>query len=110
MVFHDGNFYFETLTLFPLVQGAANGYKLSPNGAYSVYASGFTMILGVLFDNDNNLYVLENTVGQPGPTPGFGDVVRVEPPGKRQGIGPPGLGQIVQVSFNCKYVGHDTKN
>lgn len=135
MVYHNGNFYFGTLTPFPLVQGAAAVYKLSPNGNYSVYASGFTMILGVLFDNDNNLYVLENTVGQPGPTPGFGDVVRVEPSGKRQiivsglhlptamtfgpdgklyisdwGIGPPGLGQIVQVSFNCQYVGPDTKN
>lgn len=135
MVYHNGNFYFGTLTPFPLVQGAAAVYKMSPNGNYSVYASGFTMILGVLFDNDNNLYVLENTVGQPGPTPGFGDVVRVEPSGKRQiivsglhlptamtfgpdgklyisdwGIGPPGLGQIVQVSFNCQYVGPDTKN
>jgi len=26
------------------------------------------------------------------------------------GIGPPGMGQIVQVSFNCEYVGADTKN
>jgi len=135
MVFHDGNFYFGTLTPFPLVQGAAKVYKLSPDGTYSVYASGFTMILGVAFDNDNNLYVLENTVGQPGPTPGFGDVVRVDPSGKRQvitsglhlptamtfgpdgrlyisdwGIGPPGLGQIVQVSFKCEFVQADTKN
>jgi hypothetical protein len=135
MIYHNGNFYFGTLTPFPLVQGAAKVYKLSPNGKYSVYASGFTMILGVLFDIDNNLYVLENTVGQPGPTPGFGDVVRVEPSGKREvivsglhlptamtfgpdgklyisdwGIGPPGLGQIVQVSFNCQNVQADKKN
>jgi len=133
MVHHDGNFYFGTLTPFPIVQGAAAVYKMSPNGSYSVYASGFTMILGVAFDDNNNLYVLENTVGQPGPTPGFGDVVRVTPSGQRQivvsglhlptamafgpdgklyisdwGIGPPGLGQIVQVSFKCEYVGADT--
>jgi hypothetical protein len=135
MVHHDGNFYFGTLTPFPLVQSAASVYKLSPNGTYSVYASGFTMILGVAFDDNNNLYVLENTVGQPFPTPGFGDVVRVTPSGQRQvitsglhlptamtfgpdgklyisdwGIGPPGLGQIVQVTFKCQYVQADSKN
>ncbi len=135
IVHHNGNFYFGTLTQFPLVQGAATVYKLSPNGNYSVYASGFTMILGLAFDNNNNLYVLENTVGQTGPTPGFGDVVRVTPSGQRQvivsglhlptamtfgpdgklyisdwGIGPPGMGQIVQVSFTCEYVGADTNN
>jgi hypothetical protein len=134
MVHHNGNFYFGTLTRFPLVQGAAAVYKLSPNGSYSVYASGFTMILGIAFDDNNNLYVLENTVGQPMPTPGFGDVVRVTPSGQRQvivsglhlptamtfgpdgklyisdwGIGPAGLGQIVQVTFKCQYVQADTK-
>jgi hypothetical protein len=134
MVFHDGNFYFGTLTPFPLVQGAAKVYKLSPDGTYSVFASGFTMILGIAFDNHDRLYVLENTVGFPGPNPGFGDVVRVDRSGKRQvitsglhlptamtfgpdgklyisdwGIGPPGLGQIVQVSFKCEEVQPDSK-
>ncbi len=135
IVHHNGNFYFGTLTQFPLVQGAATVYKLSPNGTYSIFASGFTMITGITFDDNNNLYVLENTVGQPGPTPGFGDVVRIDPSGKRQvvvsglhlptamtfgpdgklyisdwGIGPPGMGQIVQVTFKCEYVQADTKN
>jgi hypothetical protein len=129
MVYHDGNFYFGTLTPFPLVQGAATVYKLSPDGTYSVFASGFTMILGIAFDNHDRLYVLENTVGLPFPTPGSGDVIRVDPSGKRQvitsglhlptamtfgpdgrlyisdwGIGPPGLGQIVQISFKCEEV------
>jgi hypothetical protein len=134
MVYHDGSFYFGTLTTFPLVQGAAKVYKLSPNGTYSVFASGFTMITGIAFDDHNRLYVLENTVNNPGPTPGFGDVVRVDPSGKRQvitsglhlptamtfgpdgklyisdwGIGPPGLGQIVQISFQCEVVHGDAK-
>ena len=39
-------FNFGTLTPFPVVQGAAKVYKLSPNGSYSVFASGFTAILG----------------------------------------------------------------
>lgn len=135
MVHHDGNFYIGTLTPFPLAQGAAAVYRLSPNGNYIIYALGFTMILGVAFDDNNNLYVLEITLGQPGPTPGFGDVVRVTPSGQRQviasglhlptamtfgpdgklyisdwGIGPPGLGQIVQVTFKCRYVQADSKN
>jgi hypothetical protein len=135
MVYHDGNFYFGTLTPFPLVQGAAKVYKLSPDGTYSVFASDFTMITGIAFDNHNRLYVLENTVGFPGPNPGSGDVIRVDPSGKRQiitsglhlptamtfgpdgklyisdwGIGPPGLGQIVQISFKCEEVHGDLKN
>lgn len=134
MVYHDGNFYFGTLTPFPLVQGAAKVYKLSPNGTYSVFASGFTMITGIAFDDHNRLYVLENTVGFPGPTPGYGDVVRVDPSGKREvitsglhlptamtfgpdgklyisdwGIGPPGAGQIVQISFQCEMI-HGAQN
>jgi len=135
MVYHDGNFYFGTLTPFPVVQGAANVYKLSPNGSYSVYASGFTTILGITFDDAGRLYVLENTVGQSELTPGFGDIVRVDLSGQKTviasgfhlptamtfgpdgslyvsdwGIGPPGLGQIVQVSFKCEYVQPDTKS
>jgi hypothetical protein len=87
------------------------------------------MITGIAFDDHNRLYVLENTVGAPGPTPGLGDVIRVSPSGKREvittglhlptamtfgpdgklyisdwGIGPPGLGQIVQISFKCEVV------
>jgi hypothetical protein len=134
MVFHHGNFYFGTLTEFPLVQGAASVYKVTPGGQLSVYATGFTAILGIAFDNNGRLYVLENTVGQPGPTPGFGDVVRLDPKGKREvitsglhlptamtfgpdgklyisdwGIGPPTLGQIVQISFHCEEVQSDNK-
>lgn len=134
MVYHDGNFYFGTLTPFPVVQNAAKVYKLSPDGSYSVFASGFTTILGIRFDNHDRLYVLENTVGQDELTPGFGDVVRVDASGKREiitsglhlptamtfgpdgklyisdwGIGPTGLGQIVQVSFMCEDVHADMK-
>ena len=134
LVYHNGYFYFGTLTPFPLVQGAAKVYKLAPDGTYSVFASGFTMITGIAFDNYNRLYVLENTVGFPGPNPGSGDVIRVDASGKREtiasglhlptamtfgpdgklyisdwGIGPPGLGQIVQVSFKCEVVSGDVQ-
>ncbi|HEY5407503.1 MAG TPA: ScyD/ScyE family protein [Ginsengibacter sp.] len=134
IVYHNGDFYFGTLTPFPIVPGAANVYKLSANGSYSVYASGFTAILGIAFDNDNRLYVLE-TIGVDSGTPGLSKIVRVDADGTIEtiasglnfpsamtfgpdgnlyvsawGIGPPGNGQILQISFKCEYVAPDTKN
>ena len=129
IVNHDGNFYVGNLDLFPIVQGSASVYKITPQGKISVYATGFETILGVAFDADNRLYVLECTAGQDALTPGFGDIVRVDPSGQKTviasgfhlpsamtfgpdgslyvsdwGIGPPGMGQIVQVSFKCESV------
>jgi hypothetical protein len=129
MVWHDGNFSFGTLAKFPIVQGQAGVYKLSPDGTYSLFAANLTTVLGVAFDDHNRLYVLENTVGADELTPGLGEVIRIDPDGSRHlitsglhlptamtfgpdgklyisdwGIGPPGLGQIVQISFKCEVV------
>jgi hypothetical protein len=134
VVFHDGNFYIGNLNTFPIVQGSSNIYKVTPQGKISIYATGFTTVLGLAFDNHDRLYVLQNTDGPASLTPGFGDVVRLDINGKREtvtsglnlpsamtfgpdgklyisdwGIGPPGLGQIVQVSFTCEEVQADTK-
>lgn len=135
IVNHDGNFYVGNLNTFPIVQGSSSVYKITPQGQISVFAKGFETILGVAFDADNRLYVLECTAGQGALTPGFGDIVRVDPSGQKTviasgfhlptamtfgpdgslyvsdwGIGPPGMGQIVQVSFKCEYVQPDTKS
>ncbi len=132
MVWHDGNFYFGTLNKFPVVQGSAGVYKLSMDGIYTQVAANLTTVLGVAFDNHNRLYVLENTVGADELTPGLGEVVRIDPNGSRHlitsglhlptamtfgpdgklyisdwGIGPPGLGQIVQVTFKCEVLQPD---
>ncbi len=134
IVKHAGSFYFGTLTPFPSVKGAANVYKLNEEGTYSVYASGFTAILGIAFDNHNRLYVLED-IGLSSGTPGLSDIVRVDENGHTQtiaknlnfptamtfgndgklyvsnwGIGPPGLGQIVQIGFKCEVVCGDNYN
>jgi pimeloyl-ACP methyl ester carboxylesterase len=80
--------------------------------------------LGVAFDHQHRLYVLENTTGNPGPTPGTGKVLRIDHSGTVQeiasglslptamtfgpdgnlyvsnlGFGPPpvGLGQVVKI-------------
>jgi len=134
MVYHNGDFYFGTLTPFPTVAGAASVYKLSANGSYSVFASGFTAILGIAFDSDNRLYVLES-IGIDSGTPGLGKIVRLDANGTVEtiasglnfpsamtfgpdgslyvsdwGIGPPGMGQIIKVSFKCEYVQPDMKS
>jgi hypothetical protein len=134
MVSHHGDFYFGTLTPFPSVTGAARVYKLKANGDYSVYASGFTAILGIAFDSDGRLYVLED-IGLSNGKPGLSDVVRLDANGNKEiiasglsfptamtfgpdgslyisnwGVGPAGLGQIIQVSFKCEYVNGDKKN
>ena len=132
VVFHDGNFYIGNLDKFPIVQGSSSIFKVTPDGKLSVYATGFTTILGIAFDNHDRLYVLQNTVGATSLTPGLGNVERLDVSGKREvvtsglhlptamtfgpdgklyisdwGIGPPGLGQIVQVSFACEEIQPD---
>ena len=128
IVHHNGSFYFGTLTSFPTVHGAASVYKLNEDGNYSVYASGFSAILGIAFDNHNRLYVIED-IGLDSGTPGMSDIVRLDENGHKQviasglnfpsamtfgpdgklyvsvwGIGPSNLGEIVQIGFKCEIV------
>ena len=60
-------------------------FKITPTGQISVFAKGFTTILGVAFDSAGRLYVLENTTGAGNqfPTPGTGKVIRIDPSGNR---------------------------
>jgi sugar lactone lactonase YvrE len=127
MVFHDGNFYIGNLSTFPIAANS-NIYKITPSGNVSVVASGFSTILGIAFDQVGGLYVLENTTGNPFPTPGTGDVIRIDPSGQRKvlinglnlptamtfgpdnklyisnwGFGPPAIGggEILKVDISC---------
>jgi hypothetical protein len=132
VAYHDGNFYVGNLDLFPIVPGSSSIFKITPSGKISVFAKGFNAILGVAFDDNDRLYVLQCTVGADQLTPGLGNVVRQDPSGKREvitsglmlpsamtfgpdgklyisnwGIGPAGMGEIIQVSFSCEYVRGD---
>ena len=136
MIFHDGNFYVGNLDVFPIVPGSASVYKITPQGKISVFATGFSTILGVAFDEIGGLYVLENTTGNPFPTPGTGDIIRVDPDGSRLtivsglnlptamifgpdeklyvsnwGFGPPavGGGQVLQLDLSCAKTNHFKK-
>jgi ribosomal protein L21E len=71
-----GNFYVGNLRTFPLVAGSSNIYKVNPAGKSEIVATGFTGVLGVAFDDQNRLYVLETSAGN-GPIPNTGRVVRI---------------------------------
>jgi hypothetical protein len=127
MTWHNGAFYVGNLDLFPIVAGSASVYRITPGGSIGVYATGFTTIVGVLFDQLGGLYVLENTTGNLFPTPGTGDIIRIDPSGTRETIasglnlptamtmgpdnkiyvsawgfgGTPGMGEIDQIAISC---------
>jgi hypothetical protein len=131
--YHDGNFYVGNLDTFPAPHGGSKIFKVTPSGHVSIFAGGFNMILGVLFDKLDGMYVLEMTTNSPFPKPGTGDIVRVSPSGANKvivsglnfptamtfgpdnklyvsvwGFGmPPGGGQILQVSFKCDEIRGD---
>ncbi|HEY7035129.1 MAG TPA: ScyD/ScyE family protein [Thermomicrobiales bacterium] len=76
----DGNFYVGTLLTFPVAAGAAKIYRLTPDGQLSTYAEGLTAVLGLAFDAQGRLYVLETSgAGSPDApiVPGSGRVVRL---------------------------------
>jgi hypothetical protein len=127
VAYRHGEFYIGNLFTFPIVDGSSSIYRVSPSGNISVWAKGFTTILGLEFDKKGRLYVLENTTGNPFPTPGTGTIIRLDKSGKRdtvatglflptaitigpdrnlyvsnKGFGPPipGFGEILQIDLH----------
>lgn len=76
LTWHNGNFYVGNLNTFPIVDGSSKILKITPTGHVTTFANGLTTVLGVLFDQKGRMYVLQNTTGNPGPTPGAGSIVR----------------------------------
>ena len=83
ITFHEGAFYVGNLNTFPIAQGSSKILKITRGGHVEVFATGFTTVLGVLFDRRDRLYVLENTTGNLFPTPFTGRIVRVDRSGAR---------------------------
>ena len=122
---YHGNFYFANLNTFPQEVGSAKVWKLTPNGRIQDDLSGFDMVLGLVFDKYDRMYVLELSAEQPAPAPFTGRITRVQPNGERDivadglmfptgmtygpdgnlyvstfGLGtPPGSGQVVRVDI-----------
>jgi sugar lactone lactonase YvrE len=56
----DGDYFMSQLTGFPFPVGAANVYRVDRRtGEAEVFASGFTNIMDLAFDEDGTLWVLE---------------------------------------------------
>jgi len=126
-VAYHGNFYVGNLKTFPIVPGSSKIYKITPSGQIKPAVEGLTTVLGVAFDGQERMYVLENTTVPGFPTPGTGRVSRVTGSGGLEtiatglflptamtfgpdgnlyvsnvGFGPPpvGLGQILKIEIN----------
>lgn len=123
IAYHDGWLYVGTLTPFPVTPGKAQVFKVNPRtGAFTVFADGLSTILGLTFDENGALYVLEMNDAPGFPAPGNGKVIRIKggtrttiasglslptamalgPDGNLyvsvNGLGfPPGAGQIVRI-------------
>jgi hypothetical protein len=125
-VAYDGDFYVGNLGTFPIVDGSSKILKITTSGHVTTFATGFTTVLGLAFDNQHRLYILENTTGNPFPTPNTGKVLRLDRNGQVEeiatglflptamtfgpdgnlyvsnvGFGPPpvGLGQVVKITL-----------
>lgn len=73
----DDAFYVGNLDTFPIVPGSSKILRITRRGHITVVATGLTIVTGVAFDSRGRMYVLENTIGHPFPTPNSGRIVRV---------------------------------
>jgi len=83
---YHGNFFVGNLNTFPIVEGSSKVLKVTPSGRLKMAVNGLTTVLGLAFDRRDRMYVLENTTGNPFPTPGTGAIVRINPSGLRETI------------------------
>jgi len=86
---YHGNFFFGNLGEFPIVPGTETVFKLTPSGQLLEWVNGLTTVLGLAFDHEGTLYVLESMTepGFPGPTQfNTGRVVRVGRSGEAEPV------------------------
>ncbi len=86
---YRGNFFFGNLGTFPIFPGTEKLFKLTPSGQLKEWASGLTTVLGLAFDQEERLYVLESMTapGFPGPSQfGTGTILRIDHSGKVETI------------------------
>jgi hypothetical protein len=86
IAFGRGSLYIGNLGTFPIVDGSQRIWRLAADGTLSTALKNVTTVLGLAFDRHDNLYILQNTTGAPGPTPGAGSIVMVRPNGDRATI------------------------
>jgi hypothetical protein len=82
VAFDGHDFFVGNLDTFPIKDGSSKIMKITPGGHLTTVYIGFSDILGLAFDKKGRLYVLENTTGNPFPTPSTAKILRVD--GKNQ--------------------------
>ncbi len=88
LAFH-GNFFLGNLGLFPVDPGSSSILRITPGGQLRSWATDLTTVLGLTFDRQGRLYVLESMTapGFPGPGElGTGMIIRIDHSGQRQTI------------------------
>jgi hypothetical protein len=81
---YHGNFYIANLNTFPQAIGSSKVWKVNPGGQIKVDATGFDMVLGLVFDGRDRMYVLEMSANSAVPTAFTGRVTRVLPSGAKE--------------------------
>ncbi len=99
IAYHDGSLYVGNINALPTVTGAAKVFKVSLDGEVEVFAEGLTNILGLAFDDQGQLYVLEMSNGETEiPALGTGRVVRLNSDGLRD-VMATGLSSPASIAF-----------
>lgn len=78
IAFGGENFFVGNLERFPIHGETSKVMKITRDGEITTVEIDFSTILGLAFDSKHRLYVLENTTGNPFPTPGTGKVLRID--------------------------------
>jgi len=84
---YHGVFYVSNLGTFdPDQLNTQSIFQITPSGHLKVVATGFSKVLGLQFDERGRMYVLETSYSatDPGPVPGTGRLLRVEPNGEQE--------------------------
>lgn len=114
---YHGNFYVGNLGQFGPDHQPENVYKVTPSGQIQVVASGLSEVLGVAFDAQGRLYVLQSSTGGVAPIPGTGDIIRFNEDGSQtliadhlvvptaMAFGPDGALYVSNLGFGAPPVG-----
>jgi hypothetical protein len=78
LAFDGQNFKVGNLDMFPIRDGSSKVMTITPAGNLTTTTINLTIIVGLAYDSRGRLYVLENTTGNPFPTPGTGRIVRID--------------------------------
>ncbi len=78
LAFDGHDFFVGNLDTFPIKDGSSKIMKITPGGELTTVYIGLSDILGLAFDGKGRLYVLENTTGNPFPTPETGKILRLD--------------------------------